>query len=81
MQYYGHGTTEEETRGGETIVKRGDKFKCEHCRGEFNTANSSKEAQKECNKLFGKDDNRDEALICDDCFNKLVPAHARRKLS
>ena len=52
-------------------MKQGDKFKCYDCGEEFNSANSDEEAREKSNELFGKDDNRDEVMLCDDCFKKL----------
>lgn len=52
-----------------------DKYICELCKKEFEKAITDEEANKEAEELFGVKDasNRDDmAIICDDCFKKIM---------
>ncbi|GAI07820.1 unnamed protein product [marine sediment metagenome] len=52
-----------------------NKYICSSCKKEFEKAITDKEANKEAEELFGVKEasNRDDmAIVCDDCFNKIM---------
>lgn len=57
-------------------------FTCEACKNTFRAVLTTKEAEDEAEKLFGVKDaseNPNMAIVCDDCFNKIIPQHIRDK--
>lgn len=48
------------------------RFLCAHCDQDLLTMTSEQELQAEKNKLFPNLDNNDAAIVCDDCFIKIM---------
>lgn len=48
------------------------KFICEHCNQELLTFTSQEERERERDKLFPGLDKEDQALVCGDCFVKIM---------
>ncbi len=48
-------------------------YRCAQCGGEFKTAWSDDDAQRESEQLWGRrGDTPGMALVCDDCFNEIT---------
>ena len=54
----------------------GGTYKCEHCKGVFDSAWTEEEALAEADENFAGEDDKmwDEApaVVCDDCYHKLI---------
>jgi len=53
-------------------IKEGDRYTCEHCRGEFIATTDDKQELSETRRLFGDVPEEDRARICDACFEEMM---------
>lgn len=47
-------------------------YKCSVCGGEFTSDRSEEEAMEEAEMIFDKEDLEDKAIVCDDCWKKML---------
>jgi hypothetical protein len=57
-------------------VNKGDLFKCELCQGVFEASWDEKDAEEEMKEKFGYADKEDSAIVCEDCYQKLLAHEA-----
>lgn len=57
------------------MLKKGDSFTCEHCKGVFETAWSDEDSNKEAEQLWDVKDAHAQphmAVVCDDCYMMMI---------